>query len=72
MRGKPSSDISASDDELESEFEDDADNAEGPTIVTVDDGKGGVKQVKVEKPVDSQSEILRSPDGCSMSSNITR
>ena len=39
--------MSASEDEVDSEFEDDVDDAEGPTLVTVDDGKGGVKHVKV-------------------------
>jgi hypothetical protein len=71
--GKKREDVfPTSDDELDSEFDDDADE-EGPTLVTVDDGKGGVKHIKLDKPVDSQSDIIRSPsDGVSMSSNITR
>jgi len=73
LKGAKRNEVSASEDELDSEYEDDVDDAEGPTLVTVDDGKGGVKHVKVDRPVDSQSEIMSHPsDGCSMSSNITR
>ena len=45
---KRRAEVSASEDEVDSEFEDDVDDAEGPTLVTVDDGKGGVKHVKVD------------------------
>ena len=47
MKGSKRAEVSASEDEVDSEFEDDVDDAEGPTLVTVDDGKGGVKHVKV-------------------------
>ena len=46
---KRRAEVSASEDEVDSEFEDDVDDAEGPTLVTVDDGKGGVKHVKVAR-----------------------
>ena len=48
LKGKKRAEVSASQDEVDSEFEDDVDDAEGPTLVTVDDGKGGVKHVKVD------------------------
>lgn len=71
LRRKKRSEEFASDEELDSELDDG--DEEGPTLVTVDDGRGGVKHVQLERPVDSQSQILRSPsDGVSMSSNITR
>ena len=47
LKGSKRAEVSASEDEVDSEFEDDVDDAEGPTLVTVDDGKGGVKHVKV-------------------------
>ena len=47
LKGAKRAEVSASEDEVDSEFEDDVDDAEGPTLVTVDDGKGGVKHVKV-------------------------
>ena len=47
LKGAKRNEVSASEDELDSEYEDDVDDAEGPTLVTVDDGKGGVKHVKV-------------------------
>jgi len=57
-----------SDEELDSDYSDSGE--EGPTIVTVDDGKGGIKHIKVDKPVDSQSEILRShSDGLSVATS---
>ena len=48
MKGSKRNEVSASEDEVDSEYEDDVDDAEGPTLVTVDDGKGGVKHVKVK------------------------
>ena len=47
LKGAKRNEVSVSEDELDSEYEDDVDDAEGPTLVTVDDGKGGVKHVKV-------------------------
>jgi len=40
------------DPEGEEEDEDD-----GPTLVTVDDGKGGIKHIKIDRPADTQSEM---------------
>ena len=48
MKSSKRNEVSASEDEVDSEYEDDVDDAEGPTLVTVDDGKGGVKHVKVK------------------------
>ena len=48
LKGSKRNEVSASEDEVDSEYEDDVDDAEGPTLVTVDDGKGGVKHVKVK------------------------
>ena len=45
-----SSSCSSSDDEIDVDVE-------GPVLVTVDDGKGGIKHIKVDKPPDTQSEI---------------
>ena len=39
--------ISTSDEELDSDFEIEDDERGGPTLVTIDDGKGGVKHIKV-------------------------
>ena len=33
------------------------DLVEGPTLVAVDDGKGGFKHIRVPKPPDAQSDI---------------
>ena len=46
-RKKQRSDVSTSEDELDSECDDDDMDEEGPTLVTVDDGRGGVKHIKV-------------------------
>ena len=48
LKSSKRNEVSASEDEVDSEYEDDVDDAEGPTLVTVDDGKGGVKHVKVK------------------------
>jgi len=58
---KKQNEISTSDEELDSDFENDEDDEEGPTLVTIDDGKGGIKHIKVQKAVDSQSEIVQNP-----------
>ena len=47
------SEVSTSEDDLDSsggdsdDEDEEQDNNEGPTLVTVDDGKGGVKHIKV-------------------------
>lgn len=46
-----SSSIGDSDDQL------DEDLLDGPTLVAVDDGKGGVKHITVPQPPDAQSDI---------------
>ena len=46
-RKKRRNDVDTSEDELDSDLDDDDVDEEGPTLVTVDDGKGGVKHIKV-------------------------
>jgi len=58
---KRQNETSTSDEELDSDFDNDDDDDEIPTLVTIDDGKGGIKHVKVSRPVDSQSEVIPNP-----------
>ena len=58
-RKKQRSDVSTSEDELDSECDDDDMDEEGPTLVTVDDGRGGVKHIKVT-PLSVSSLLLLS------------
>ena len=77
-RKKKQNEVSTSDEELDSDFDNEDDGDHGPTLVTIDDGKGGIKHikvnkvtenirllidnfVKVNKAVDSQSEIVQNP-----------
>jgi len=60
-RKKRQTEVSTSDEELDSDFENEDSNDHGPTLVTIDDGKGGIKHIKVNKAVDSQSEIVQNP-----------
>lgn len=46
---KKQNEVSTSDEELDSDFENDDDDEEGPTLVTIDDGRGGIKHIKVNK-----------------------
>ena len=41
--------VSTSDEELHSDFDNDEGDEEGPTLVTIDDGMGGIKHIKVIK-----------------------
>ena len=41
------------DKELDSDFENDEGDEDGPTLVTIDDGKGGIKHIKVIQKVDN-------------------
>ena len=45
---KRQNEVSTSDEELDSDFDNDGDE-EGPTLVTMDDGMGGIKHIKVIK-----------------------
>merc|ERR1719312_2356586 len=58
-RKKKQNEVSTSDEELDSDYENEDDGDHGPTLVTIDDGKGGIKHIKVNKAVDSQSEIVQ-------------
>ena len=44
---KKVSEVSTSEDDLDSSGEEEEEVQEGPTLVTVDDGRGGVKHIKV-------------------------
>ena len=44
---KRQNEISTSDEELDSDFENDEGDEEVPTLVTLDDGKGGIRHIKV-------------------------
>ena len=55
---KKQNEISTSDEELDSDFENDEDDEEGPTLVTIDDGKGGIKHIKVENYCPLEFDIL--------------
>ena len=47
---KKVSEVSTSEDDLDSSGEEeDEEGQEGPTLVTVDDGRGGVKHIKVRE-----------------------
>ena len=39
--------VSTSDEELDSDFDNDEGDEEVPTLVTIDDGMGGIKHIKV-------------------------
>jgi len=68
---KKQNEVSTSDEELDSDFENDDDDEEGPTLVTIDDGRGGIKHIKVNRPVDSQSEIVQNQsEGTSMDGTL--
>ena len=45
---KRQNEVSTSDEELDSDFDNEGDE-EGPTLVTIDDGMGGIKHIKVIK-----------------------
>jgi len=60
-RKKKQNEVSTSDEELDSDFDNEDDGDHGPTLVTIDDGRGGIKHIKVNKAVDSQSEIVQNP-----------
>ena len=44
---KRQNNVSTSDEELDSDFENAEGDEEGPTLVTIDDGKVGIKRIKV-------------------------
>ena len=44
---KRQNNVSTSDEELDSDFENAEGGEEGPTLVTIDDGKVGIKCIKV-------------------------
>ena len=46
---KRQNEVSTSDEELDSDFENVEGDDEGPTLVTIDDGMGGIKHIKVIK-----------------------
>ena len=46
---KRQNEISTSDEELDSDIENYEGDEEGPTLVTIDDGMGGIKHIKVIK-----------------------
>ena len=48
-RRKKQNEVSTSDEELDSDYENEDDGDHGPTLVTIDDGKGGIKHIKVDK-----------------------
>jgi len=55
------------DEELDSDSENseiDDNDEEGPTLLTIDDGKGGIQHIKVPRPIDCQSDRT-SADGSS-------
>ena len=64
---KKVSEVSTSEDDLDSsggdsdDEEEEQDN-EGPTLVTVDDGKGGVKHIKVSDPCRGE-DVKQQEDG---------
>ena len=45
-------------------------DVEGPTLITVDDGKGGIRHIRVAKPPDTQSEMEFMVETCSASSMV--
>ena len=60
---KKVSEVSTSEDDLDSSGEEeDEEGQEGPTLVTVDDGRGGVKHIKVREV--STFEITCHSDTC--------
>ena len=52
---KRQNEISTSDEELDSDFENDEGDEEDPTLVTIDDGKGGIKHIKVIQKVENKT-----------------
>ena len=57
-RAKETAEASTSEEVFDSDLEigDEDDFCESPTLVTVDDGKGGIKHIKVSRPLECQAE----------------
>jgi len=64
---KKASEVSTSEDDLDSsgEEEEEEEVQEGPTLVTVDDGRGGVKHIKLDNP-SSGEDVKPLNDGSSL------